>query len=620
MTLFFIYIFWFEGKKLANNEEFHKFIEELKSRTDIVQVIARYVPLERKGSAYWARCPFHGEKTPSFAVNEVDGYYHCFGCKAGGDVIKFIMEIESVPYMEAVNILAEKAGMTVPNFSGRNGTDEQIVQRKKYKDRLLALTKEAARYYHNNLVQGKAEAALKYLEKRNVPPHIVSKFGLGTSIDYNGVIEHLKELGYSVHEMLDAGVVKNNNRGYYDAVGGRLVFPLIDIMGNVVGFCGRLLENAKFAKYLNTAETILFSKGKTLYGINLIKKKKQEQPNSINYLIVVEGQMDVVSLHKAGFDTAVASMGTALTNEQARLIKRFSDNVLICYDGDFAGQKATIRGLEILKENGLNVKIMSLPEGLDPDDVINKMGKDAFLKLMKEALPLLDFKLERVKKQCNLETRDGRTKYINLALEVLKDVSSDVEREVYLSLVSETSRTNKDFLKRQLLGISASASEESKPLQQNSKSRVKVIDNAVIKAQKFILSCMLHLKPFAYFEKDIDYVFSGEDFVMLCKAIESGRGSVSTKQMIERCKEFLGEDYDEKLSEIINYLLYYGNVDNETKYFKDCLWIVYKNYLENRLEELNRRLLDESDNDLRKELIVEINDIVSKIKNKKVEL
>ena len=187
-------------------------------------------------------------------------------------------------------------------------------------------------------------------------------------------------------------------------------------------------------------------------------------------------------------------------------------------------------------------------------------------------------------------------------------------------MVSETSRTNKDFLKRQLLGISASASEERKPLQQNPKSRVKVIDNAVIKGQKFILSCMLHLKPFAYFEKDIDYIFSGEDFVMLCKAIESGRGSVSTKQMIERCKEFLGEDYDEKLSEIINYLLYYGNVDNETKYFKDCLWIVYKNYLDNRLEELNRRLLDESDNDLRKELIVEINDIVSKIKNKKVEL
>ncbi|MBQ7579046.1 MAG: DNA primase [Clostridia bacterium] len=606
------------------NTEFSKFIEELKAKNDIVGVIGSYIPLERKGRTYWARCPFHGEKTPSFAVNEVDQFYHCFGCKVGGDVIKFVMEMESVDYMGAVSILAEKVNMQVPSFSDNNrNLKEDIAEKKKHKDRLIALMKSAAKHYNKNLFEGKNPEALNYLvNQRHVSREIAAKFGLGASIDYTEIISYLKSEGFSEKEILDSGVAKLNDRGeMYDSVGKRLVFPLIDIMGNVIGFCGRVLEKkVDFAKYINTAETMLFSKGKTLYGINLVKKHKQDNPQDpIKYLIIVEGQMDVVSLHKAGFTTAVASMGTALTENQAKLIKRFTDNVLICYDGDFAGQKATIRGLEILKENGLNVKVVSLPEGLDPDDVINKQGKDAYIKLLKEALPLLDFKLELVRKQSDLSTKDGKSKYIENALEVLREIPSDVEREVYIDVVSEVSNTNVDFLKRQLSGVSP-ALKTPVIKEEYTRQAVDTIDSASLKAQKFVLSCMMHLKPFAHFNNDISFIFVGEEYVDIARAIEESKNSVSTKQMIESCREKLYGRHEELFSEVLNYEMAYGDEESEAKYFKDSLWIIYKGYLDSRLEFLNKQLLEEQDNTERKKIITEIADIVSKIKLKKVDL
>ena len=606
------------------NTEFSKFIEELKAKNDIVQVISSYIPLERKGRTYWARCPFHGEKTPSFAVNEIDQFYHCFGCKAGGDVIKFVMEMESVDYMGAVSILAEKANMQVPSFKGSNNFGDDIAEKKQHKDRLIALMKCAARHYNKNLFEGKNPEALNYLVNvRSVSREIAAQFGLGASIDYTEIIDYLKKEGYTEKEILDSGVAKVNGRGeMYDAVGKRLVFPLIDVMGNVIGFCGRVLEKkVDFAKYINTAETMLFSKGKTLYGINLVKKHKQDNPQDpIKYMIIVEGQMDVVSLHKAGFNTAVASMGTALTENQAKLIKRFTDNVLICYDGDFAGQKATLRGLEILKENGLNVKVVSLPEGMDPDDVINKQGKDAYIKLLKDALPLLDFKLELVKKRSDLSTKDGKSKYIEDALNVLREINSDVEREVYIDVVSEVSGTNVDFLKRQLAGEKIETPNQPMVTEEYSRKAVDTIDSAIIKAQKFVLSCIVHLKPFAHFEKDFSQIFVGEGYVEIAKAIEANKNSVSVKQMIEKCKEFLLDSNDELFSEIINYEVAYGDEENESKYYKDSLWIIYKSYLDSRLEVLNKQLLVEQDNAERKKILTEIADIVNKIRLKKVDL
>ncbi len=600
-------------------EDFGKFLEELKSRVDIVRVVGKYVPLEHKGRLYWGRCPFHGEKTPSFAVNEIDGYYHCFGCKAGGDVIKFVEEIESTDFMGAISILAEQAGMQVPAFSGGEHKDD-IEERKKRRDRLLACLKDTARYYSKNLFSNLKPEANDYLAKRQVPQDVARRFGLGASLGYNELPKYLFSLGYTETEMLESGVCKKKDN-LYDTIAGRLAFPIIDVMGNVVGFSGRILDNGKFAKYLNTAETMLFSKGKTLYAINLVKKKKQaEATNAIKYMLIVEGQMDVVSLHKAGFDTAVASMGTALTSDQAKLLKRFSDNVLICYDGDFAGQKATLRGLDILKAEGLNIKVMNLPEGMDPDDVINKMGREGFVKLMREAMPLTDFKLEVIRRQCDMKTREGRTKFVENALLVLKELSSEVEREVYIPLVAEMSNTNIDFLRRQMGGIEGASALSNPQVFKNSREKVEAVDNALAKAQKFVLSCMLHLKPFAHFQKDVTFIFKGEEFVEFARAIEAARGSVSTAQMIERCKAFLGGNFQEDFDELITYAYANGSEENEAKYFKDCLWVVYKSYLESHLQQLNTQLEGEVDNTKRKEILTEITSTINKIKAKKVEL
>ena len=600
--------------------DFNKFVEEVKAKNDIVGVINRYVPLEKKGKTYWGRCPFHTEKTPSFAVNETGQFYHCFGCKAGGDVIKFISEIESLSYMDSLAFLAERAGLEVPKFSAKS--KDEIDELKKKKERLLEITKLAAKHYNDNLFEGKCPAAWKYLfEVRQVPKEVAIKFGMGASIDYQEMLNFLKSKGYSNEEIFEAGVSKCSETGrYYDAVAERLVFPNVDVYGNVIGFCGRILEPKGFAKYLNTAETMLFSKGKTLFGINLIKKKKQvEGINSIRFMIIVEGQMDTVSLHKAGFDTAVASMGTALTQDQAKLIKRFTDNVLICYDGDFAGQKATIRGLEILKEEGLNVKVVSLPEGMDPDDVINKRGKDEFVKLLREALPLLEFKFELLKKSNNLTTREGRTKYLNEAIEVLKGIP-EVEREVYLSLVSEVSNTNIDFLKRQLSDLANESSEGSQETNGEKREVVKNIDSAIVKAEKFVLSAMINLKPFAYFEKDISYIFVDETLTKICEAISLARGSASVSQMIRRVTEYIGDGYESELSEVISYIDALGNEESDQKYFKDSLWIIYKNYLEKHLDELNSKLEKLSDNTERKQVLEEIMQTLNKIKLKKVDL
>ena len=319
------------------DSEFATFLRELKARNDIVEVIRSYVSVDRKGGNYWACCPFHHEKTPSFAVNEADQFYHCFGCQESGDVIKFVQEIESTDFMGAVRILATRAKLTVPE---NNFDTEEAARKKKKRDNMSKILLDTARFYLSNLYSGdeRAEVHLQYISNRGLAPSTVKKFGLGASLDFYSLPEYLSGKGYFREDLVDSGVLASNDKGrLYDALGGRLIFPIINAMDEVIGFGGRVLEKTKFGKYKNTKETLLFDKSKTLYNINLLKKLKREQP--IKDVIIVEGYMDTISLYQAGFKNVVASMGTSLTKEQARLVKRYTDNVLISYDGDFAGQK-----------------------------------------------------------------------------------------------------------------------------------------------------------------------------------------------------------------------------------------------------------------------------------------
>lgn len=422
-----------------------EFLEELKSRNNLVQVIQKYIPLERKGRNYWGRCPFHHEKTPSFAVNEEGQYYKCFGCSASGDVIKFVQEMESVDFMDAVKLLCEDCGMQMPEITRDLG---EIAEEKKRKDRLYQLMKECANYYYRQLHGAEGKVALEYLLNRGLSVETIKKFSLGYCPN-SGSIAYLQSRGFSAQEMKDAGVAWEKNGKIYDTLWGRLIYPIVNNFGDVIAFGGRVMEKKPdFAKYKNTAETRIFNKSKSLYGINLLKKLKQEQ--GIRNVIVVEGYMDTIALHQAGFCNAIASMGTSLTKDQARILTKYTDEVLICYDGDAAGQKATVRGLDILASEKLNVKVISLPDGLDPDEVIRDRGREAYEACVQGALPLIDFKLYCLSREFDLNTIEGKRRYTVEALKVIGELDSVTEQEDCLKTLRKDTGFTLESLKREL--------------------------------------------------------------------------------------------------------------------------------------------------------------------------
>ena len=605
-----------------------EWMDELKAKCDIASVVSRYVTLERKGRLLWGRCPFHGEKTPSFAVNEYDQFYHCFGCHAGGDVIKFVREIESVDFAEAIRILADMAHMEVPEDKGATASAEAIRRAKEKQDRLKALMKDTAKYYHANLSLPACETQRAYFESRKMGPAIISRFGLGASKDFNDLERHLLKLGYTREEAIEAGVLKVKDGRTYDALGGRVIFPIINNYGDVVAFGGRSLEKKPdFAKYLNTQETPIFSKSKNLYAINLIKKLKSQGP--IDYMIVVEGYVDVISLHKAGFQTAVASMGTALTEEQAKLLKRYAQKIYICYDGDSAGKNATLRGLEILREHDLDVFIVSLPSPLDPDDVINKYGAEGYQKLLDEAMPLLEFKLKHLSEAFDLSNLDGKTKYSAAAIAELKKATA-VEREMYLQTVSNVSGLNIDFIRRMMAGeetgdalVSVKPQAEEKKLPNMSFVRDAMpADPSIIKAEKQVLSSILQKKNYAYPRSNYSYLFTGERARMFEFLFE--HKDMEKSELIPLFYEtFSGGDdgtMADSASEIISFSMSEGDEAHENAYFKDCLWLIYKRYLQAKVDALTKDLETIIETDKRRDCMRTINELIMKIKSKKVDL
>ena len=609
-------------------ESFEDFKNELKQKNDLVSVASRYVQLERKGRYYWCRCPFHGEKTPSLCINDIDGMFYCYGCHVGGDVIKFVMQIETQTFIEAVKTLAGWANMEVPESFENSGNSENIAAAKKRKDRLVALMKEAAKHYHNNLEKKSSDAAHEYIKKRQLSNSAITRFGIGYADGYTDLPDHLRSLGYTNEEMIAVGVVKQKDGRCYDPIANRLVFPIIDVYGNVIAFGGRTLEsNPSFAKYLNTAETELFNKRDTLYAVNYLKKQRQQGP--IPYVIVVEGYMDTISLHLAGFTMTVASMGTALTQKQAKMIKRFADKVYICYDGDSAGQKATLRGLDILRENGLDVMVVQLPDKFDPDDVIKTYGKEGYQKILDEALPLVEFKIKYLQSQFQLSSVDGRIKYLNAAIEVLSELSSSVERELYLPMVSEIAQTNLDFIKREIekkINGKPILKELENRFLNVKKTEVKedvnesdVSIEVVLKAEKYLIYTLLHKKPYAHFKTDVTYLFSGirrEIYRVIVDTIEKNPEA----DLVQTLYNYYTDENQSAIVDLINYGAQSAEDEqNEKRYYYDCLWVVYKNYLDTRLTELTDEYSGEVDNIKRKELSEKIKDIFEKIKTKKVD-
>lgn len=400
------------------------FIQQLKQYSDIERIISGYVPLSRKGRNLSGLCPFHSEKTPSFFVYPQTQSFYCFGCGAGGDVITFIRRIENLEYMEAVRFLAEKCGLTVPDSQQE---DERAVQRR----RILEINREAARFFHAQLMSEQGKQAYDYLTRRGRDRKTIRHFGLGYAPEgWRVLSDYLKTKGFTEEEMVAANVAVNSKRGsVYDRFRNRVMFPIIDLRGNVVGFGGRTLDD-QGAKYLNTSDTPVFKKSRNLFAMNFAKTSKQPG------LILAEGYMDVIAIHQAGFDNAIATLGTALTDEQARLISQYTDKVILAYDSDGPGQAATKRSINIFDEVGVKVSVLSMTGAKDPDEFIQKYGRERFAMLLDGSSNALEFELSKIRSRFDISTADGKVNFLKEACKLFAGIRNPVEREVYLTQVA----------------------------------------------------------------------------------------------------------------------------------------------------------------------------------------
>jgi len=413
------------------------FIDELLARNPIEDVVGQYVTLKRSGSNLFGLCPFHGEKTASFSVAPGKGIYYCFGCHKGGGAINFMMELEGLSYPDAVRALAKRVGMEVPE-------DEQYQSRYKVQERLWALMKEAGRFYNEQLYTKAGENCLAYVQKRGLNKSIVTRFGIGFAPDsWNALVDAMRKKGYTDKEMIDANLVGEKNGRIYDRFRNRLMFPIIDVRGNVIGFGGRVLDNST-PKYINTTETIIFNKGRNLFGLNLAKKSK------FGYLILVEGNIDVVTLHQYGFDNAVASLGTSLTDEQANLLSRYTEQVVLIYDGDAPGQKAARRAIPILEKTGIEVKVLQIPDNMDPDDYLRKFGPEKFKLLLEGSSNRVEYQLNTIAGKYNLQVDEERIKFIQEAAELISSLGSAVQREIYGHRIAEAGKISFDSMKMEV--------------------------------------------------------------------------------------------------------------------------------------------------------------------------
>lgn len=410
------------------------FLDELVARNPIEDVVGQYVNLKRSGSNMFGLCPFHGEKTASFSVSPDKGIYYCFGCHKGGGAINFMMEIEGLSYPDAVRALAKRAGMEVPE-------DEQYQSRYRQQERLWALSKEAARFFNRQLYLPSGAEGLAYAQKRGMPKSTLTKFGIGFAPnEWTAMTDAMRAKGYTDEELRDSGLVSEKNGRIYDRFRNRLMFPIIDVRGNVIGFGGRVMDDST-PKYLNSPETLIFNKRKNLFALNLAKKSK------LGYLILVEGYMDAVALHQYGFDCAVASLGTSLTEEHAVLLSRYTEQVVLIYDGDEAGQRATRRAIPMLEKAGLQVKVLQMKDAKDPDEYLKKFGADKFKLLLEESSNRVEYQLNAIRKKYDIREDEQRVQFINEAAEFISSLPNAVQREVYGHRVAEAAKISYDAMK-----------------------------------------------------------------------------------------------------------------------------------------------------------------------------
>ena len=442
--------------------------EEIRSANDIVEVISQYVVLKRSGRNYFGLCPFHNEKSPSFSVSPDRQYFHCFGCHKGGDVFTFISEIEKVSFKESVEILAERARIQLPTIENEGFNAKQYL-----KDRMFKINLEAALFYHERLYKPLAKIAQDYVKQRKMDNATLKAFKIGYSGEYNELYKMLKVKGFKDEEILATGLVNKNDRGeFIDRFRKRLMFPIMTVNGKVVAFGGRRLDNnEKMAKYINSNENLIYSKKKHLFALNVAKQTNEKK------LILVEGYMDAISLHQRGIHNVVASLGTALTEEQGRLLARYGEQIILSYDSDGAGQEAILRALEILNKLGCDARVIQMEGAKDPDEYIIKYGSGRFKLLVDNAISLVEFKIKMLKNKYNLENATDKVKFLKEITKILAKVENKIEREIYVEKVAEQYKISKEAIYAEVNKLT---------YQENRQNTEKILDKAkpVIKHQK----------------------------------------------------------------------------------------------------------------------------------------
>lgn len=571
-----------------------EWLSELKRKADLVSIASNYLKIEQKGSRYWACCPFHNEKTPSFSIDS-NGFYYCFGCKEAGDVIKFVQKMENVEFMDAVKILAEKAGMQIPEFE----VSDNFKKHQKKKERLLLALDYAYKHYMENLYNKDAKQAQDYIKSRKFTRRELEDFKIGFSKNWNDIVDYLKAKGFSEEELLEAGICNKKENKIFDAIANRLVFPIFNAFNECIGFSARALEKTDFAKYKNTAETPVFQKGRVVFGIHLLKAQKQQQ--LLDKIILVEGQMDVIAMHRSGFKSAVACMGTALTKDHVNELKRYNQNIYICFDGDGAGTKATLRAIDMFRNENVNLRVVHLPDGKDPDEILNIYGREKLQEFIDNAKHYMDFLIEYYASKHNLEKAEEKGAFVKIILSEIKKLESETLYEPYLEKVRDLTKIPIDVLRRDIM----TNETKVKIVPQENQPKSEKGDE---KASKFILASLMHKQD--YVDKRLDYKKLLEDYQLYLDIINQN-------MPLSSIFDIEGAGEDEFLMELLNFN--FLNIDDKERYFRECVWKIAEQLLKKQQSKLNEEYKTCEDINLRGEIARKLGKIAIQLKNKSLE-
>lgn len=564
------------------------FIEEVRMQNDIVDVISEYLVLKPSGKGFFALCPFHSEKTASFHVYPEKQIYHCFGCGVGGNVFSFIMAIENIGFVDAVKMLAERVGMHLPETYD----SDQYEAIKSRNEVIYAINTQAARYYHNMLISKKGEWALKYLLDRGLDMRTIRIFGLGFAPDgWNNIRDYLLEKGFEEKLLIESGIIVARKGSVYDRFRNRIMFPIINQSGYVVGFGGRVMDDS-VPKYLNTSESPVFNKSNVLFGLNLAKK---ERP--LTHIIIVEGYMDVITLYRYGYHNAVASLGTALTPEQAGLIRRYAGEAIIAYDGDTAGQQAALRAIGVLTKAGCDVKVAKFPKGSDPDDILREYGKSYFDKLLKEAVSSIDFKLDILQRDYDLTDEEERVKYAIEAARILSEVENILERDVHIRRLEDITGFRAELIYRQIDIIKSKnrdISVKRTNLGNNRHTSLNISNKSKsshIIAERGLINLMAQNEKIAreVMERLKDYSFQldiHQEIVSIIDRILQDNKELNIAQIFNYVHDA------EKIQQMIEIFSVQNEYDNMGKYIDDCIKTLKEYKLKEDWKNIQAKLAD----------------------------